>query len=232
MILFVELVFLLIGYVPDGLILLYQFLDALLQSVAGFLGCDLQTLYDVALLLQVFALFRTGAGTCCIAGLEELVAGSEELVPQLVAQLLGHHADGLPLLLQVDELVAGGLPVGRVLQGLCLLDEGTLLVGIHLELLLEVLEELCLASEEVVTGCTEALEYLDVHLLGGEADGLPLCLQFDNLLGATLPVCAALVFLGYDGFDFLAEGCLLGQVLLFLGAQIVVVLLETLVDNG
>lgn len=146
--------------------------------------------------------------------------------------LLGHHADGLPLLLQVDELVAGGLPVGRVLQGLRLLDEGTLLVGIHLELLLEVLEELRLASEEVVTGSTEALEYLDVHLLGCKADGLPLCLQFDNLLGATLPVCAALVFLGYDGFDFLAEGCLLGQVLLFLGAQIVVVLLETLVDSG
>ena len=155
-------------------------------------------------------LLAAGAGSGGVTGLEELVAGTEELLPQLVAQFLGHHAYLLPLLLQVDELVARRLPVGRILQRLCLLDEGALLLSVLLEGVLQRLEELCLAAKEVVAGCTETLEDFHIHLLRCKADGLPLSLQLNDFLRMALPVTAALVLLGCDGLYLLTQLGLLG----------------------
>ena len=67
-----------------------------------------------------------------------------------------------------------------------------------------------LSGEEVVAGGTEALEDLDVHLLGCEAYGFPLGLQVYDFLGVPLPVGAALVFFGGDGLYLLAESGLAG----------------------
>ena len=46
-----------------------------------------------------------------------------------------------------------------------------------------------------------------------------------------LPITAALVLLGCDGLYLLAELCLAGQILLFLGTDAFEVLLVTLVDD-
>ncbi len=99
MIVFVELVFLLEGNMADALVFLYQLLHLLLQTVASLFGSGLELFDDAALLLQVLVLFATSTNTGSIASLEELVASSQELFPQLVAQFLGHHSDGLPFLL-------------------------------------------------------------------------------------------------------------------------------------
>ena len=110
MIFFVELVLLLEGHVADTLVFLYQLLYTLLQILTGSLGTlgspilvhrssGLQTGYHVAFLLQVVALLATGVATSGIASLEEGVAGGGELLPQLVAQLLGHHTNLAPFLL-------------------------------------------------------------------------------------------------------------------------------------
>ena len=117
------------------------------------------------------------------------------------------------------------------MQGLGLLDEGTLLISILLEGVFQTTEMLCLTTKEVVAGSTETLKDLDVHLLWSEADGLPLSLQLDNLLGMALPVTAALVLLSSDSLYLLAERCLLGEVVFLLGTQVLEVLLVTLVDD-
>ncbi len=88
-------------------VLLHEFVYLLLNVVGGVLGELLQLLDDATLGFEVATLFAARSGGGFVACLEELVAGGEEVVPELVAELLGHHAYGLPLLLQCDELVAG-----------------------------------------------------------------------------------------------------------------------------
>ena len=227
-----ELVFFLEGHVAYGLVLLHELLHLFLHVVGTFFGQRLQLCDDVALLGQVLALGGPGAGVGAVACLEEFVAGGEELVPQLVAQLLGHHADGFPFLLQGNELVAGGFPLGAVLQGLGLFHECALLLGVFGKARLHVLEEFCLAAEEVVASGAETLEDFHVHLLRSEADGLPFSLYLDDFAGVLLPVGGAFVFFLGNGFHLLAEGRFLLQVLLFPGAQVVEVLLVLLVDDG
>ena len=107
-----------------------------------------------------------------------------------------------------------------------------LLVGIFLEGVLQTTEVLSLTAKEVVAGSTEALEDLYIHLLRCKADGLPLCLQLDNLLCVAFPVAAALVLLGSDSLYLLAERCLLGEVVLLLGTQVFEVLLVALIDDS
>ena len=177
-------------------------------------------------------LLVTLTGTCGIAGFEELIASAEEFLPQLVAQFLGYHANGLPFLLQGNELVAGRAPVGAVLQGLGLLNECAFLLGILLETVFQSLEIFCLVGKEFVAGSTETLKDLHVHLLRSKSYGLPLLLNGDNLFCMALPVAATLILFGSDGFYFLAEGSLLLKVLLLAGTQILKVLLVTLVDHG
>ena len=94
------------------------------------------------------------------------------------------------------------------------------------------LEVFCLTSKEIVACSTETLKDLDVHLLWGETDGFPLCLQFDNLLRMALPVGTTFILFGGNGFHFLAEYGLTGQIVFLLGTQLFEMLLMALVDNG
>ena len=231
MILLVHLVLLLEGHMTDGLVLVDQQVQFLLKVVAGILQERLELFDDGTFLLEVLMLLATLSGSSLVACLEEMVAGTHKLLPQLVAQFLGHHTDGLPLLLQGNELIASGAPLGRVLEGVGLLDKRTFLVGILLEGILEVLEILCLTGEETVAGGTETLKDLHVHLLWSETDGLPLRLDIDDLLGMFLPVGTTLVLLGSDSLYLLAERRLTGEVLLLLGTDIVEMLLMALVDD-
>ena len=48
----------------------------------------------------------------------------------------------------------------------------------------------------------------------------------------TLPIATAFILLSNDSFNFLAEGCLLGQIVFLLGTKTFKMLLMTLVDNG
>ena len=48
----------------------------------------------------------------------------------------------------------------------------------------------------------------------------------------TLPIATAFILLSNDSFHFLAEGCLLGQIVFLLGTKTFKMLLMTLVDNG
>jgi hypothetical protein len=81
-------------------VLVSQSLYLLACGVGGVSHEGLYLLDDVALLLQILALLVTCTSIGGVASLEELVAGVEEVVPELVADLLGHHADGFPFLLQ------------------------------------------------------------------------------------------------------------------------------------
>ena len=232
MILFVELVLLLEGYMTDALIFFHQLLYTLLQTLASFFSSRFQSGYHITLLLQILSLFTMHIATSGIASLEEGIAGGGELFPQLVAQFLRYHTYLAPFLLQVDELVGGRLPVSAVLQLLGLFDEGAFLVGIAAQILLHGAEIFSFTGEEIVAGGTETLKDFNVHLLGSKADGLPFCLQVDNLTGVLVPVAAVLVFLSSNGLYLLAEGCLTLQVFFLFGAQSLKVLLVALVDYG
>jgi len=141
-----------------------------------------------------------------------MVAGLAELLPELVAQLVGHLSDGLPLLLELDQLVGRLAPLRAVHQLLGLGDELALLVGILRILRAALLVVGVLASEEVVAGGAEAVENLLVDLRGGKADLLPFLLHVEDLLRMAFPVGVGLVFLLHDGLHLLAEGRLLLQV--------------------
>ena len=228
----VELVLLLVGHVSHLVVFLCERLHLLLRCLSSILCERLQLLDDALLLLEVGVLLVALSCAGCVASLEELVACAEELLPELVADLLRNHAYGLPFLLQRDELVACSLPVGAVGKRLRLLYERLLLLDVLRECDLERLEVFGLASEEVVAGSAEALEYLHVHLLRSEADSLPLVLNVDNLLRALLPVGSALVLSLAELLYLLAESGLASQILLLLSAKVLEVLLVALVDYG
>ena len=232
MILLEDFVFLLEGYMADGIVLLNEFLYLLLKIVAGLLGYGLEPLDHLTLFVEVGMLFIALTCSGCITGLKELVAGTEELRPQLIAQFLGYDTDGLPFFLQGNELVACRLPVCRVLQGLGFLNEGTLLLCIVFECIFQSLKIFSLTTEEVITGSTEALEDLHIHLLRSKADGLPFCLDINDFLGMLFPVTTAFVLLGSNSLHLLTKGGLTSQVVFFLGADTLEVLLMTLVDDG
>ena len=69
----------------DSLILLYQLLNALLQTFTSLFSSGLQTCDNVTFLLQILMFLTTLTGTGSIAGFEELVACTKEFLPQLVA---------------------------------------------------------------------------------------------------------------------------------------------------
>ena len=137
----VESVLLLVRNVSHLVILVSQSLHLLACGVGGVSHEGLYLLDDVALLLQVLALLVTCTSIGGVTSFEELVAGVEEVMPELVADFLRHHADGLPFLLQVDELVACHLPVCAVSQSLSLLHESLLLFDVGGISLLHFLEE-------------------------------------------------------------------------------------------
>ena len=117
----------------DGIILLDKALNFLLDILAS-LFCDIFQFGNyLTFLIEIGILLTVLTCTCGLTSLEELIASTKELLPELVAEFLRHNTDGLPLFLQGDELIASSLPVGRVLQSLCLLDEGAFLLGILLE---------------------------------------------------------------------------------------------------
>lgn len=224
MVLLVNLIFLTERNMPDSIV----FVGELLHLLACVLACIrrdlLQFLNDVALLLKILFLFSMCAGMGSVARVKELVAGCEEVVPQLVTDLARHGADGLPLFLQLDELIGGCFPIRRVGELLRFGDESLLLLGILVEAGSHLLEIFGLTSEEIVAGLAEALEDLLVALLRRKADSLPLLLDGDNLFGVFLPVGSVFVLLFGDSFRLLAERRLLGEVLLLLGAELFEVL--------
>ena len=167
--------------------------------------------------------------SCLIACIEERVAGGEELLPELVAKFLWHHTYCLPLFLQGDEFVGSLLPFCTVFQLLSLLNQGALLVGVCLIGLFQGFEIFCFSAEELVARLTEALKNFHVHLLWSESNGLPLCLNVDNLLCVLLPVGKILVWLCYQCLYSLTECCLACEIIFLALAYVVEILLVTLV---
>ena len=108
---------------------------------------------------------------------KECVAGGPETLPEHFGLLAGHSADFLPLVLEIDQPVCGLLPFRAVLQALCLLDDGHLLLQVGVHAVLELHIELALAGKELVAGGAEAVINLLVLLLGCEPYGLPLLLN-------------------------------------------------------
>ena len=87
--------------------------------------------------------------------LKEVVTCRNEAFPHVVAVFLHYGTDGLPLLLHLDELVGGLLPVGGVHEGLGALTQVDLLGQVGAEFLLHVLVELGLLGKELVAGLAE-----------------------------------------------------------------------------
>ena len=232
MVFLIHLVFLLEGHMTDFVILLVEFLHHFLHVAFCFSSDDLEFLYHFLFLSQVGFLLATCSGIGGIACIEELVACSLEISPQLFAHFLGHHAYGLPFLLKRHEFVARRFPVSTVLQGLSFFHEGLLAGSIVSKLLLELLEVFALTAEEVVASSAEALEYLDVHLLRSKAYGLPLSLDVNDFFCAFLPVGRIGIGLCSHSLGFLTEGSLAGKIFLFLTSQFLEVLLMALVNNS
>ena len=176
-------------------------------------------------------LCATCTGISLVTSLEELVAGIDKLLPQLIAQLARHNTNLLPFLLQVDEFVTRLAPFSTCSEFFSLFDESFFLFGIGSIFFFQYLEVFCFLGEELIVGSAEALKYLHVHLLRSETYLLPFALQLDNLLGDFLPFGSELVLLLVDGFYLLAECSLLLEVFLLLGTQLLEVLLMLLVDN-
>src|SRR6185436_12798489 len=88
------------------------------------------------LLAEVLLLLLAQLGQVLLAPLEEAVRRRPEAVPQLLRELLGHRADGLPLGLQALDRLGRGLPLGGVLELLGPPDEGFLALEVLRELLL------------------------------------------------------------------------------------------------
>ena len=143
-----------------------------------------------------------------------------------------HSAYLLPLFLQIDQYVVGATPLCACSQCFCFLHQFLFLGQVGIEFLLELAEELGFLLKESVASFAEALEYLCVDLLWCIAYGLPLSLQRDDSLCHCIPVGKGLQSVGLLGFQLLAEGCLLGQIL-FLGLlDSLEVSLMTFVDHG
>ena len=207
-----------------------------LHLVEGGIGCVInessQLLDDASLGFEVLAFLVALVCRGSLPSLEELVAGGGEALPQLLAIFAGHGADGLPLLLQLDEAVGGAAPFGALLQGFCLFHQLALGFEVLALFVLDALVELCLGGEEAVAGSTEAVEDEVVLLVAGEPDGLPFGLEGDDLLGLLLPLGEGRQFVELDVLHLLAEGGLLLEVLLFACLDGLEVLLMTLVDDG
>ena len=150
----------------------------------------------------------------------------------MLALLARHGANLLPLLLQLDETVSGGLPVRAVLEGFGLLDDGHLLLQVGIHGILELRKGGTLALEEFVAGGTETVIYFLVLLAGGKADGTPPGLDFLYLLGKGVPFGGGANFLPGNGFHLFTEGFLGLQVLGLLLLEPFEMGLVLLVDYG
>ena len=192
----------------------------------------LQTLDDAAFLLQVGLHLVDLAGVGGFACIEESVACGVEAFPDGIAVFLWHGADFSPLLLQFLDGLGGSFPIGAVLQSLSLLAECLLEIEVGAERFLHLLEVLGLEGEELVASSAVALVNLLVHLLRCETDGLPLGLKGCDGVGHGIPLGEGLQVVGVDLLQFLADGSLLGQVLLFLFLALVEILLMAAIDNG
>ena len=142
---------------------------------------------------------------------------------------MGHIANLLPLLLQVDKDVSCAAPLCAVLQRFSLLHQCLFLGQVLVQAFLQGLEELSLLLEEGIASLAETLKDGSIHLLRCKADGLPGGLHLNNLLGYLVPVGRGLQVISRDSLQLLAEGSLLVQVLLLLGLASLEEVLMTLV---
>ena len=110
-----ELVLILERHVAGLVVFIGKLLYLLLQVLHLSVDESLQLLYDRALLLQILLLFVALVGSCSVACLKEFVACSQEVIPQLIAYLAWYHADSLPFLLQLYQLVGSLFPLSAVL---------------------------------------------------------------------------------------------------------------------
>ena len=148
-----------------------------LDGGIGLVLCQLSQLVDDASLgLEVLAFLGTLVGSGGVLGLEEVVAGAGESLPELFAVLARHGSDGLPLLLQLYELVGCLAPFGAVLQRFGFFHEATFLLEVLCLLVLHGPEEFCLRGEELVARGAEAVEDDGVLAVVGVAYRAPLSL--------------------------------------------------------
>ena len=174
----------------------------------------------------------SGARISLVASLEEFVASIEEVLPEQFTLFARHNTHGLPFFLQRNNFVARLLPVRAISKLLCLLDEFVLLFQIAGILRFQFLEELSLLAEEHIIDGAEALKDLHIHFLRSKTDFTPFLLHSDYLLGSSLPLCSGLDGIQVDSLQLLAKCRLQFEILLFLSADILKVLLMLLVNHG
>mgnify|MGYP006935996067 CR=1 FL=1 len=87
MILLVELILLFKWNMSNSIVLLNKFLYLFCQALTSFLCNSLQLLDNLQFLIQILAFLTTLSCTCSITCLEECVACTKKLSPQLVAKL-------------------------------------------------------------------------------------------------------------------------------------------------
>ena len=113
MILGIEGVLLLEGHVSHLIIFVDESLNLIL---CGFSTKTLELSNELALLVEIGTFLATCACVGSLACFEELVASSEELVPELVTELLWNLTYCLPFLLKCDELVTCRFSLGAFCQ--------------------------------------------------------------------------------------------------------------------
>ena len=213
--LFLQLLFLGEGHIaylhPSTLEVFYG-VDVLFFVVAELEGFEFFN--DGALLLQVVFL---GAVHLVVVGglpLEELVAGSAEAFPYLVAHLPAHRSYALPLFLQLEQLVGGFLPVFP--QGYSLgFQAQVYLPVIVVGLLVPQLSEMFLLLG--VVGVEDAFELapgLFVHVARHRPYGLPHLQQLVEGVGCLGPLGYRVGRRGGQLFGFRYQGLLGQQVVL------------------
>ena len=161
------------------------------------LGLDQQRLLDHGVGGVLLVLLGLGG----VARAEERVLGGPEPLPQLLVDVAGRRAGGLPVAHQVAVGAGGGSPVGGAGERLRLLDQPLLHDPGALALLL-LLGEVDLAAPGV--GGAGGGEPPPQRVVGGLVDPrerLPLVEQVAQPVGATAPVVAVgeLLGLGDDG---------------------------------
>ncbi len=164
--------------------------------------------------------------------LVKIVTGAYKTFPDGVGVLLLYGTNLAPLFLEFCHLIGRLFPVSAVLERFSLLAQGGLLFKVGGHIGLGLLEELTLAAEEHITGCTETLKYLLVLLGRGKTYVLPFLLQCKHLLGLVIPVLESSQFIILYSFQEFTDDGLLVKILFLLILELLKVLLMTLVDNG
>ena len=154
-----------------------------------------------------------------IAGGEEFVAGCTELLPELFALLAGNRTYFLPFLLEGEEGVRGGLPVGAGLEFLSTADDIEFLAYIFIRTALVVRVELTPAGEKCVACRAETLVDTLVFLFRRETDLALVGLHGLYLLSIFIELLQAADLTRRNLFHLLAKGGLGLEVLFLLLLQ-------------